>query len=125
MWKERTCPICGKEMQIEYGADYEPVYMLRCPTQLELPTGMVRPKFGIKGDFVKSHFESQYEHDEPEYECYKLYPFIIQSYNNASNIYVLDQRLNRHFVAETPYLELPWNDLDKVIKKLKTYTVFS
>lgn len=125
MWKEKTCPMCGKKMEIEYGADYEPVYMLRCPTPLAIPQHIPRPQFGIKGDTVKHHFETEYTYEDPVFECTKVYPFMIQSYVDVSNIYVFDDRLNRHFVAEVPYMKLSWDDLDKMIKKLKTYMVFS
>ena len=125
IWSGRTCRICHLKMEIEYGADYEPIYMLRCLTPPALPEHMARPKFGIKGNTFKSHFEVQWENNEPVYECAKVYPFMIQSYKDVSNLYVFDARLNSRFIAETPYLELPWDDMDRLVTKLKTYTVFS
>jgi hypothetical protein len=29
------------------------------------------------------------------------------------------------YIAKTPYLDLPWHDKDKVLKKIKLYLVFS
>lgn len=57
-----------------------------------------------------------------------IYPFKIDSYAlpKVSNIYRYGCGWRYpHFVAEVPYLDLPWSDKAKILNKLKMYTVFS
>lgn len=133
MWNYRDCPLCGKELEVKDGDPHDPIYLLRCSTPLSVPseiTDSVDPAFPLVSssyhrDQLSSHFEVEYQNHKPFHQKARIYPFIIESYEDVTNIYKYDDDLLHHFIVETPYLELPWDNQEKIIKKLLTYTIFS
>lgn len=127
IWQYKDCPLCGSEMKVVQGDPNEPLYLMRCPTQLELPqkTYFTLSEGGLILNEIMTHFELEFQNHKPIYQVVRIYPFAIKSYDDVSNIYRYDARMNSRFIAETPYINLPWNDKEKIIKKLSTYTVFS
>lgn len=126
IWDNRDCPLCGREMEVVQGDPKDPLYLLRCPTAMDLPAGhlmLLRASYAL--DTISSHFELEFQNHKPVYQTLRIYPYAVKSYSDVSNIYMYDGKMNLRFIIETPHLDLPWKDTDKIIKKLSTYTLFS
>lgn len=113
MWNYRTCPVCDSSLDIVdfHGSEIR----LRCaqnPIVLSYRTVY--------------HFETLVRGFEPWHETITVYPYVIDSYKDVSNISVYDRNDLCRFVVEVPhYLDLPWHKLDKVKDKLKLYMLMS
>lgn len=125
MWNKKDCPLCGKEMRVKQGDPQEPLYLLQCPTRIKIPDNIARMIAPIKMANLAPHFELEFQDQKPFYQVVRVYPFEVSSYSFASNIRKIDKKGNVHWIAETGYIDLPWNDQEKIIKKLETYIVFS
>jgi len=123
MWNKDTCPICDK-LLTPYGTkeNFSKVYSKEVLYQCATSVLTV-----VKGSFkLESHFKKTVRDNKPWFEVFFIHPFMIESYYDVSNIYTYEKdRDGKHFIVETPYLNLPWKDKDAVIRKLKLYTVFS
>jgi hypothetical protein len=118
MWVENYCPVCrGKlEEAILYYELGVSKILTRCPK-------INRP---IKGINIRYHFESfKIDNNAPYFETFVLHPYIIESYINTSNIAKYDEQYLLHHLIETPYLNLPWYDPEKVLNKIKTIILFN
>jgi len=123
MWNKLTCPICDSALRA-YGTveNFSKVYRHKA---------LYKCKYGelslVKGAYqIETHFKMEHRDYKPWYETLFFYPYIIESYDDVSNIYIYKtDRQAKRFIVETPYLDLPWKDKDAVIRKLKLYTVFS
>lgn len=126
IWQHQDCPICACELKVVQGDPNDPLYLMRCPTKLEIPlTHFTLLQGGLILNELASHFELEFQNRKPVYQVVRIYPYSVRSYNDVSNIYMYDHKMNSRFVAETPFIDLPWNDKEKIIKKLSTYTLFS
>lgn len=118
MWIEKYCPVCGKDFELLQKSEVRAsdISLFFCPAKIRYP--------GYS--FDQSHFESQYCQGDLYYERAIIYPYMIESYKEVSEIYFYSQsKPRRSFVVETPYLDLPWNNLEKCVSKLKLYTILS
>lgn len=131
IWSNKDCPICGQQLKTNYSDIYDStLYILRCPTPVFISEEEAFNLYQVsKSDYLKdrmkSHFEVEYQNGYPYFEVVTIFPFVIKSYNDVSNITKFGKKLNLHFIAETPYLELPLKDTAKALKKLQTYVLFS
>jgi hypothetical protein len=120
-----NCPICNSIL-IEYGSkevygtcySYNKETLSKCQnTELVIERGLLQ---------LESHFKVEARDGVSYYETFYVYPFIIHSYDDVSNIYHYHKdRDNKKLIAEVPYLDLPWSNKEKVLQKLKLYTLFS
>ncbi len=126
IWQYKDCPMCGCDLKIIQGDPNDPLYLMRCPTKQDLPQMyFTLSQGGLILNELMSHFEIEVQNHKPVYQVVRVYPYSVKSYNDVSNIYMYDFKLNSRFVAETPYLDLPWNNKEKIIQKLSLYTLFS
>lgn len=126
IWDSKICPLCDREMEVVLGDIKDIIYLLRCPTPMDLPSKhlmLLRDSYAL--DAILSHFEIEFQNHKSVYQVLRMYPYVVKSYTDVSNIYMYDGKMNSRFVIETPYLDLPWKDTDKIIKKLSMYTLFS
>ena len=123
--RRTCCPICGEQL-FEYGSKecysahraYNKETMSKCP-QSELI--IERGKYHLE-----PHFKVEARDGVSHYETFFIYPYVVQSYDDVSNIYIfLKDKYSKKFLMEVPYLDLPWNNKEKVLNKLKLYTLFS
>ena len=126
IWQHKDCPICGLELQAQHSDPSDPIYLLRCPTTLDIP---IRQAMKIDSmyawDSVASHFEVEYQNHKPTYMVVRLFPFALNAYDDVCNIYKYDEDVNQRFIVETKPFEIPWKDKERLFKKLNTYTTFS
>lgn len=126
MWNEAYCPICAKEMKVANGEVGDVLYVLRCPTPLKIPDNVrIRAPSIVAQNVMSSHFEIEVRDGKTFYENLKLWPYHIVSYEDETNFYTIDNMLRARFIVAIPYMEIPWDNLDKLITKIKTYTIFS
>jgi hypothetical protein len=114
MWNSKECPICRKTIvNIEGDMRGPRITSFECLTMVH-----------IFGNYERSHFRTEYRDGEPFYEVMIIFPYKICSYNDVSNIYIYNN-MESHFIIETKYLNLTWNDQKKILNKLSIYTLFS
>ena len=124
MWNEKYCPICAKEMKVSTHSNTDdPFYILQCPTKFKIPISTQAPPMVYDG-ITSTHFEIEIRNGKTFYEHLKIWPYSIQSYDDETNIYQINSKLYTNFIVAIPYMEIPWDNLDKLISKIKTYTVF-
>lgn len=119
------CPICDSPL-IEYGVSevFGTCYAWNKTTYSKCKRSELIIREGCYQ--LESHFKVEARDGVSYHETFVFYPFIVASYSDVSNIYIYGKsKDHKHFVAETPYLDLPWKNKEKVINKLKLYTVFS
>jgi hypothetical protein len=112
MWTEDYCPICKEKL---VGKVDPPVQKMFCLTQVE-------------GFHPRSHYERRYRETTHLYhEQVVIYPYLIDSYENISDIYKYDKegKLSRRLLAEIPPLRINWNDLEATIQKIQLYILMS
>ena len=126
IWQYKDCPMCGCELEVVQGDPNDPLYLMRCPTKQDIPDlHFTLAQGGLILNELMSHFDLEFQNHKPIYQVVRIYPYSIKSYDDVSNIYRYDFKLNSSFIAETPYLDLPWDDKEKIIQKLSLYTLFS
>lgn len=113
MWNYRTCPICGKPLDL-----------------VDFHKNEVRLRCADSAYFTAFktlyHYEVLVRNFQPFHETMVLPPFVVDSYEDCTNISTIDQiGLMRHVVEVPRYLTLPWGQPDKVRDKLKLYTLIS
>jgi len=118
MWDKDYCPICKAKLIFIHFAE-ESIYESYWYCQQEPVLDIRSTKTPVY------HFKAIRREDEPYYESFLFYPFYIDSYEDYSNIYKYDSKNDIHFIMELPYLDLHWDQLDKVVQKLKTYVIMS
>ena len=114
MWNKDYCPICRTKLEIlksVYGKAYSS--RMSCPIINQNP-------------YLKTHFLINHQDGKIVYESLTLETFSIDSYPayDATNIYQLKNR-SYSFIMEIPYLQIDYDNLDKVREKLRIYTLFS
>lgn len=131
IWQAKDCPICGEQLKTSYSdIDDSSMFYLRCPTPVfisdeETFKCYVKNQSTYLKNALRSHFEIEYQNNKPHYEVITIFPFVIKSYNDCSNITKFDKKCSLHWVAETSYLNLPLKDTAKALQKLQTYVLFS
>jgi hypothetical protein len=130
--KTDKCPICGEALLItlvESLTDnlHPNKYVEKITSRCDVPYTIPHPK----GVSVKYHYHRAAINEEaPYYQEFVIYPYIVYkdflppSYE-AMSFHKFDDNYILQFVMSLPSLDLPWQDPDKVRKKLKTLIVFS
>jgi hypothetical protein len=119
------CPICDS-LLVQYGVSevFGACFSWNKTTYSKCAQSVLLMKRGCYE--LENHFKVEAHDDIPYHETYILHPYIIESYSYISNIYIYEKNSGvKHFVAETPYLDLQWSNEEKTLKKLKLYTLFS
>lgn len=126
IWQHKDCPMCGLELQLTHSEDGDPIQTFRCPRKVELPLKeALKIHASYQHDSVASHFEVEYPNHKPWYMILRNWPFALNAYAGVFNIYKYDDRMNQRFISEIPSFDIPWKDMDKLIKKLRMYVTFS
>jgi len=115
MWDKDYCPICKANLRYAHFAEegvYESHYYCPQPPILDIHSTAIY------------HFKSIRRDGRPYYETLVFFPYEVESYEDVSSISRYDMK-GSHFIVELPYLDLPWDQPDKVLQKLKTYIVMS
>lgn len=122
----KDCPICGRELEARHGDQDDPMYVLACPTPVVLP---LHVEMNIKSEYheesLSTHYEVRYQNHKAFNQMIRLWPFCVDSYNDVSNIFHYTVEGYLQFVLETPFLKLPLNDVEKTLRKIRTYVNFS
>jgi hypothetical protein len=126
IWELKVCPICDSALKVVNGSEEENLYLMKCPTMMEMPESHTRLLKGLYAhENVSSHFELEFQAQKAFHQVVRVYPYCVKSYIDVANIYLYNFKMYAEFVTETPPIDFPWKDKEKIIKKLSTYTLFS
>lgn len=112
MLDKTHCPICNAELA-EYQPNKKECTIYDCIGLTEQGIELTQPHYRLRlsdGDLT---------------ERIIIYPYRIDSYQNETSDIYRCSGVGSHFIIETTYLDLPWHDKEKVIQKLKLYTLIS
>jgi len=129
IWDKKICPICDSPLKVVNGFDEEDLYLMMCPTSIAKDIPVAHSTNLASHQMTYSHFELEFQNHQPSYQTVRVYPYCVKSYVDVSNIYmyrmISELKMYAEFVVETPFIDLPWKDKEKIIAKLSTYTLFS
>jgi len=116
VWKKDYCPICKAKL-IKTGWERSFTYQLSCSNTSQ--------NIGK----IPCHFYLRFTHDKPYYENIILYPYLIESYIDNSNVYAYDTAglLSRKLLLDVPYINFDWDNMStkEMAAKIKLYIAFS
>lgn len=127
IWQYEHCMLCGKDMQLSKNSEIgDSIKLYRCPNKVIIPDNIYS---SIKNPYIiddmDTHFEVEYQNYKPFYQEIKIFPFVLAYYMDSVYICKYNNNLHITLVAKVATLDLPWKNIDKVIKKLNTYVLFS
>ena len=116
MWSKDYCPICKSKL-VRKTWEKSNTYQLSCANTSQ--------NIGR----IPCHFYIRYSFDKPYFENVILYPYLIESYTDNSNVYMYDTAglLHRKLLLDVMYINFDWENMSikQLVEKIKLYITFA